>query len=188
MGKTASGRVVVRAVTTARLPDLEKFSVAHGKFRYCSCMRWRLASGDYRRSTKESRVSKLQGLVLNQQPVGVLAYLEGEPVGWCSVAPRGQYVALERYKALPRLDEAPVWAVVCFFVDSRARRQGVTLALLEGAVAYAKRKGAKIVEGYPVEAGSGLYTYMGSPGTFKRAGFKDVTPEGQARKVMRYET
>ncbi len=178
--------VQVQPVTPARLPDLEKFSLAHGKFRYCSCMRWRLASADYKRSTKESRVAKLEALVQEHTPVGLLAYIAGTPVGWCSVAPRSTYAALERYKALPRLDAVPVWAVVCFFIDSAVRRQGVTLALLNGAVAYAKAHKAKAVEGYPVEPGSGLYTYMGSPATFKRAGFKDVTPPGQARLVMRY--
>ena len=149
-------------------------------------MRWRLASTVYKNSTKESRVAKLDGLVRKRVPVGVLAYADGEPVGWCSIAPRETYDALERYRALPRLDNEPVWAVVCFFMDSKVRRQGVTLGLLKAAVEYARAKGAKIVEGYPVEPGSGLYTYMGSPSTFRRAGFKSVTPEGQERRVMRY--
>ena len=119
-------------------------------------------------------------------PVGVLAYLDGEPVGWCSVAPRHTYVALERYKALPRLDDVPVWSVVCFFVASRVRRAGVTLGLLRAAVDYARQAGAPAVEGYPVEPGK-LYGYMGSPRTFERAGFRDVTPPGQTRRVMRIE-
>jgi GNAT superfamily N-acetyltransferase len=173
-------------VTVARLPDLARFSDGHGKFRYCSCMRWRLTSTEYKESSKETRVAKLDGLVRKHIPVGVLAYADGEPVGWCSIAPRETYAALERYRALPRLDDEPVWAVVCFFIDSKVRQQGVNLGLLQAAVQYAKAKGAKIVEGYPVEPGSGLYTYMGSPSTFRRAGFKSVTPEGQARLVMRH--
>ena len=173
-------------VTPARLPDLERFSEAHGKFRYCSCMRWRLRSTEFQRSTKDDRVAALEKLVRHSTPVGVLAYLEKEPVGWCSVAPRETCGALEHYRALPRLDAAPVWAVVCFFVDRRVRRQGVTLGLLKAAVKYARTRGAKIIEGYPVEPGAHLYTYMGSPSTFRQAGFKDVTPSGQARHVMRY--
>lgn len=173
-------------VTQERLPDLDRFSERHGKFRYCSCMRWRLTSPDYKRSTKESRVAALDGLVCQGTPVGVLAYQDGEPVGWCSVAPRETYAALERFRALPRLDDARVWSVVCFFVDSRLRRSGLTLGLLRAAAKYAASQGATIVEGYPVEPGPRLYTYMGSPATFLRAGFRDVTPPGQERRVMRY--
>jgi len=182
----AVSKFAFHPVTVARLPDLAKFSEGHGKFRYCSCMRWRLTSTEYKESSKETRVAKLDGLVLKQVPVGVLAYSDGEPVGWCSVAPREAYAALERYRALPRLDDKPVWAVVCFFIDSKVRRQGVTLGLLKAAVKYARAQGAKIVEGYPVEPNSGLYIYMGSPNTFRRAGFKSVPPEGHARLVMRH--
>lgn len=96
------------------------------------------------------------------------------------------YGALERYRALPRIDDAPVWSVVCFFVDRSFRRQRITLGLLNAAVQYAQSQGVKVIEGYPVEPGLRLYTYMGSPSTFRRAGFGDVTPAGQARQVVRY--
>ncbi len=175
-------------VTSERLSDLARFSEAHGKFRYCSCMRWRLTSSDYRRSTKESRVATLDSLAAENIPVGVLAYLDGEPVGWVgwvAVAPREALGALERFRALARVDDRPVWSVTCFFIDRRVRRQHVTLALLRAAVAYAQSQGATIIEGYPVEPGN-LCTYMGSPGAFRAAGFTDVTPPGRERLVMRY--
>jgi GNAT superfamily N-acetyltransferase len=172
-------------VTKDRLADLQRFSEAHGKFRYCSCMRWRMASTEFKRSTKEDRIAALDQRVLDGVPVGVLAYLDGEPVGWCSVAPRETYPALERYGKLARVDDRQVWSIVCFFVDARVRRQGVTLGLLEAAVAYARSHGARIVEGYPVEPGK-IYGYMGSPATFRRAGFRDVTPPERDRKVFRW--
>lgn len=184
--RQAAPHITFHPVTSDRLTDLQRFSERHGKFRYCSCMRWRLISGDYQRSTKESRIAALEDLVLRDTPVGVLAYLDGEPIGWCSIAQRESYAALERFRALPRVDDQPVWSVVCFFVDSHARRHGVTLGLLQAAVEYARSQGAQIVEGYPVEPGPRLYTYMGAPTTFLRAGFHDVTPPGQARQVMRY--
>jgi GNAT superfamily N-acetyltransferase len=173
-------------VTPERLPDLIRFLQKHGKFGYCACMRWRLRSADFSRSTKEGRVEALERLVRERTPIGVLAYLDHEPVGWCSVAPRETYTALERYRALPRIDERPVWSVVCFFVSARTRRSGATRGLLKAAVDYAAAQGAEIIEGYPVEPGARLYTYMGSPATFRAAGFRDVTPRGQARQVMRY--
>ena len=174
-------------VTAERAADLERFSVGHGKFRYCSCMRWRMTAGEYKASTKESRIAALAGLAQADAPVGVLAYQDGEPVGWCAIAPRDAYGALERYKALQRVDDEPVWSIVCFFVDSRARRSGITGGLLRAAVGYAVAAGARIVEGYPVEPGARLYTYMGSLATFREAGFRDVTPPGRDRRVMRFE-
>jgi GNAT superfamily N-acetyltransferase len=173
-------------VTPERLSDLAHFSAKHGKFRYCSCMRWRMTSTEFQRSTKQERVAALEELVCQGIPIGVLAYADGEPVGWCSIAPRQTYAALERFRALPRIDDAPVWSVVCFFVDRDFRRQKITVGLLKAAVEYAVAQGARVIEGYPVEPGPRLYTYMGSPATFQSAGFQDVTPPGQARLVMRY--
>jgi hypothetical protein len=93
---------------------------------------------------------------------------------------------VERSKALARVDDTPVWSVTCFFIDRNWGRQAVTLGLLRSAAEYAAASGARVVEGYPVEPGPRLYTYMGSPSTFKRAGFRDVTPPGRERRVMRY--
>lgn len=173
-------------VTAERLADLDRFSTQHGKFRYCSCMRWRMTSTEFRRSTVEERVAALEGLVRRGTPVGILAYAETGPVAWCSVAPRQTYAGLERYRALPRIDDTPVWSVVCFFVDRAFRRGGLTLGLLRAAVDYARSEGAPVVEGYPVQPGRRSYTYMGSPHTFRQAGFRDVTPPGQERLVVRY--
>ena len=186
LNKQTTLQLQFHPVTRERLPDLARFSTQHGKFRYCSCMRWRMRSTEFQREMKDDRVAALQRLVRQGTPVGVLAYVDGEPVGWCSIAPRESYEALEWYRALPRIDDAPVWSVVCFFVDRHVRRQRVTLGLLKAAVEYARSQGAKVIEGYPVEPGPRLYTYMGSPSTFRRAGFRDVTPSGPARQVMRY--
>ena len=73
-------------------------------------MRWRLTSAEFKRSDRASRRSKLEQLVDEGTPVGVLAYQDGEPVGWCSVALRSSYAGLERYRAIPRVDAAPVWS------------------------------------------------------------------------------
>lgn len=172
-------------LTRARLGDLARFSEEHGKFRYCSCMRWRMTSSEYKRSTKTSRIAALNALALKNCPVGVLAYADGKPIGWCSIAPRETYGALERFRALERIDDTRVWSVVCFFVDRNFRKQRVTLGLVQAAVKYAKSRGAKVIEGYPVEPGQ-PYTYMGSPATFRMAGFRDVTPSGRTRVIMRY--
>jgi len=148
-------------------------------------MRWRLTSSEFKRSTRDERVAKLQRKVRSGIPVGVLAYDDGVPVGWCSVAPRKTYAALERFRALARIDDAPVWSVVCFFVDRNFRRSDLTSRLLGAAIDYARSMGASAVEGYPVVPGPRLYTYMGSPAAFARKGFEDVTPAGRDRPVVR---
>ncbi len=172
-------------VTSERMADLSRFSAEFGRFGYCSCMRWRMSSAKYRRSSKEDRAQALAARIIDGEPTGILAYDNDHPIGWCSVGPRESYTALERYRALPRIDDAAVWSVVCFFVSTPYRRKGLTLGLLNAAVNYAASQGASIVEGYPVEPGAPSYTYMGSPKTFRRAGFDDVTPAGRKRKVMR---
>ena len=172
-------------VTSERLTDVSRFSAEFGRFGYCSCMRWRMPSAEYRRSSKEDRAQALAARVIDGEPTGILAYDSNRPIAWCSVGPRESYAALERYRALPRIDDAAVWSVVCFFVSTSYRRKGLTLGLLKAAADYAASQGASIVEGYPVEPGAPSYTFMGSPNTFRRAGFDDVTPAGQKRIVMR---
>ena len=174
-----------QAVTADNLADLERFSREHGKFRYCSCMRWRMTSAEFKRSNKPKRIESLRDNVANGRPTGVLAYADGVPVGWCSIAPREEFRGLERYRKLARIDAAAVWSVPCFFVDRQYRRRGLTVDLLEAAVRYASANGARVVEGYPVESTAVSYTYMGSPETFIRAGFSDVTPPGRERRMFR---
>lgn len=174
-----------RPVTTESLDDLTHFSEEHGKFRYCSCMRWRMRSKDYREAGKDGRVAALQMMVEAGIPVGVLGYVAGEPVGWCSMAPRETYRGLQHSRVLPPLEGDSVWSVVCFFLDRGCRRRGAMLDLLKGAVAYARSQGAHTVEGYPAEPGAGLYRFMGAIAAFEAAGFRDVTPAGQRRRVMR---
>lgn len=172
-------------VTPERLPDLTRFSCEHGKFRWCSCMRWRMPSSEYKNLTKEDREAALEELVREGTPVGILGYSEGEPVAWCSVAPRETYEALERSRKIPRVDDEPAWSVVCFFLDSKVRGQGSTLMLLEAAVEYARSQGARIAEGYPWPGGAS-YRYMGTPETFREAGFREaVSPGPKTRQVMR---
>ena len=119
-----------------------------------------------------------------------MAYAEGEPVGWCSVAPRRDFSALERSRILKPVDDQPVWSVVCFFVAKPSRRKGVTHQLLTAAVEYARDKGAKIIEGYPVEPKTGsvpeVFVFTGLAPAFRKAGFVQVARRSETRPIMRY--
>jgi hypothetical protein len=118
-------------VSPERVEDLTGFCekrsrFGNGKFAWCSCMRWRMPAGLFQASNPAGRTAALVDLVSAGIPVGVLAYDGSEPIGWCSVAPRETYTALERSRILPRIDDSPVWSVACFFVNGRFRRQGLS--------------------------------------------------------------
>ena len=182
-------------VTPDRWPDLVRLFEHHGNPGYCWCMTWRLSSSDFRRSTSADRQNALERLVRAGTPVGILGYLDGEPVGWCSIAPRETYTRLERSITIQRIDDQITWSVVCFFVDRKVRGQHFTLKLLQAAIEYARAQGAQVIEGYPVEprrdtAGNlqpaTSYRSMGYVSTFQKAGFREVVSGGKGRRIMRY--
>jgi GNAT superfamily N-acetyltransferase len=183
-------RLEIHPVAPDRLDDLARFSEGHGKFRYCSCMRWRMTSAEFQHSTKESRVATLENLVRQGTPIGLLGYVDGQPAAWCSIAPRETYGAIQRSRAIPLIDALAPWSVVCFFVDSRLRGHGIRPRLLQGALAYARERGATVVEGYPVEPGSVSYGYMGPPSMYEGAGFREIARTAARgatpRRVLRH--
>jgi len=177
----------VHPVTPERWPDLEKLFGERGASSGCWCMFWRLPRAQFQRQAGEKNKEALRAIVDSGEPPGLLAYAEGEPIAWCSVGPRPAFTALERSRTLKRVDDAPVWSVVCFFVAKPFRRRGVMVPLLTAAVEYARAHGAKIVEGYPVEPTkrlSGDRGYTGVVSAFRRAGFVEVLRRG-ARPIMR---
>jgi GNAT superfamily N-acetyltransferase len=182
-------------LTADRWGDLVVLFEHHGNPGYCWCMIWRLPSGAYRQLDSGQRRQALQTLVDSGTPTGILAYLDGEPVGWCSVAPRETYQRLERSKTLKRIDDLPTWSVVCFYLNRKVRHQELPVKLLSAAVDYAVSKGAEVVEGYPVdrhkdEQGNWQpivsYRFMGSVSTYEKAGFKQAASASQGRLIMRY--
>src|SRR5262249_43817912 len=105
-------------------------------------------------------------------PVGVLAYVGGAPAGWCSIAPRETYVKLARSRTMPRVTEQPTWTVLCFFVPRPQRGRGLALALLRGAVAHARARGARVVEGSRHDSAGISATHRGHASLFAAAGFR----------------
>lgn len=187
MAPDAEPAVECHPVDQERWPDLVRLFEHRGNPGYCWCMRWRAASKEFNALRTEGRREALHRQVRAGVPIGVLAYVNGEPAGWCSVAPRESYAALEQSRTLKRIDEKPVWAVVCFFVHRRFRGQGLTYRLLEAAIAFARAQGAAAVEGYPVEHGAGSYRWMGSLALFRQAGFREAGRPGGGRLIMRYD-
>jgi ribosomal protein S18 acetylase RimI-like enzyme len=178
-------------VTPDRWGDLEQLFGPHGAYAGCWCMWWRLSRAEFGRQSGEQRKAGLRGLVDSGQVPGILAYLDGKPVAWVSVAPRETYPSLERSRTLKRVDDQPVWSIVCFFVAKPYRGLGLMVELLLGAVAYAAQRGAQIVEAYPVDPGGravhgNTEGYMGLVSAFRKAGFVEVARRSPRQAVMRY--
>jgi GNAT superfamily N-acetyltransferase len=176
-------------LTPERWADLEKLFGKRGASGGCWCMWWRLKRSEFIKQKGEGNRRALKSLVDSGEIPGILAYTNGQPIGWCSVAQRESYPALERSRVLRRVDDKPVWSVVCFFVAKQFRHKGVTTALLRAAIEYVKERGGKIVEGYPVEpvkAQPDVFVYTGLASAFRKAGFVEVLRLSETRPIMRY--
>lgn len=185
----ASDVLTILPLTAARWADFEALFGAHGAYGGCWCMWWRIPRGEFSRNGGEGNRLAFKALVDAGQITGVLGYRGGQAVAWCSLAPREDYAALERSRALKRLDGQPVWSLVCFYIARAWRRKGLAKAVLAGALAYARQNGAKMVEAYPVDAPGNLppvSSFMGSPGLFRAAGFVEAARPSPRRLMMRY--
>jgi GNAT superfamily N-acetyltransferase len=149
----------------------------------------RLARADYVRGRGARNKQALHRIVAAGPPPGVLAYVDGEPAGWCGVAPREGLERLRRSRVMAPVDALPAWAVTCFFIVRAHRGRGLALPLLRAAMALAARHGGQLVEGFPHEPkGSstpGVFLWTGLAGTFRRAGFREVARRSPTRPVMR---
>ena len=158
--------------------------------RGCWCMYWRIKRSLFNKQQGKANKRAMKKLIVSGEVPGILAYHNDYPVGWCSVAPREVFSTLERSHTLRRVDDQPVWSIVCFYIAKKYQHEGIMALLIKAAISYAKRNGARIVEAYPLipekskspkwEAYTGIIT------TFRRLGFKKVLQRSRIRPIMRY--
>ena len=178
--------------TAACWSDVEELFGDRGACGGCWCMFWRVPRKEWEANRGAGNKRALKKIVAaGRAAPGILAYAGHEPIGWCAVAPREQYVALERSRILKPIDDQPVWSISCLFVKRTHRRQGISALLLKAAVQFAKKQGAKIVEGYPVaptmQKMPDPFLWHGVPSAFTAAGFKEVLRRSRTRPIMRFE-
>jgi GNAT superfamily N-acetyltransferase len=154
-------------------------------------MWWRLPTSKFMRNRGESNRTALKEIVNLGRCPGILAYTRKQPIGWCALALREEYPKLNRSHILKRVDEEPVWSVVCFFVDKKFRRSGLTVKLLEAAKVYVEDKGGAVIEGYPLDlkakkTPADAFAYTGLLPAFLKAGFVEVARRSQNRPIMRF--
>ena len=157
----------------------------------CVCMVYRNSSLDM-----PYRIAHMRALCQSAPGPGVLAYVDGEVAGWCSVAPKSTYRALVNSRTIPHVQDEGAWSVICFVVRPGFRRRGLMHQLLEGAVGHAHAMGAAVLEGYPVDPGPERIDqtsgYVGTVPLFEAHGFSRVCPTvgrrgGQPRWLVRRE-
>jgi len=188
--------IVVRPATKARFGDVATMlGPKNPDSSVCWCLSHRLDSKTNHALTGRARGEYVKMLCGRKIATGVLAYADAEVAGWAAVAPRSE-LPFARSAKIPQVDGLPVWSVWCIRVRPGYRGQGISHSLLDGAVAYARSRGAPAVEGYPVDnRGQKVdptMAYVGTRKLFEDAGFTkaaDTTSVsgGFPRVVMRLD-
>ena len=188
---TMAPHLAFHPLTGERWRDFEALFGKNGALGGCWCMWWRISRAAFDRQKGDGNRRAMRAIVASGTVPGILAYENGIPVGWCSIAPREQFASLNRSPVLKRIDERPVWSIVCFFVGKGHRGRGITRQLIKAALVHAAGNGAEIVEAYPAEPRDrkklGAETvFMGLPGLFRSLGFRVAARPSKARTIMRY--
>lgn len=180
----ANGRTLTfKPVTESTRED---FLTVFGKGgpNYCWCMPYRVTSEEKKAAPRGSdRKTLMLGRISHKVPVGLVGYLEGEPVAWVSVAPRNTFNS--SLGGAEAKDGQKIWALTCMFIRRTHRGQGFGHQLIEAAMREARRRKADILEAYPVDPDSPSYRHMGFVPAFKAAGFEPGGMIGSRRHLMR---
>jgi GNAT superfamily N-acetyltransferase len=181
--------------------DLQAVFGTRGTAARCQCQRYKLEPGEaFSKFPVEERAARLRAQTDCGHPgaettSGLVAYLDGEPVGWCAVEPRPAFTSMVRNQKVPwegrdedKADET-VWAVTCLFTRAGHRKQGVSYALARAAVDFARERGAHSLEGYPMTTKHAILEelHVGTEGAFAAAGLREVGRPTIRRAVMRID-
>ena len=185
----------------ATFEELQTVFGARGPAARCQCQRYKLRPGEaFAKFPAEERALRLReqtdcGHPDAEATSGLVAYLEGQPVGWCAVEPRPAFTGLVRNNRVPwegrdeAKDDDSVWAVTCLFARAGYRKRGVSYALARAAAEFARERGARAVEGYPMTTKNAILEelHVGTEGAFAAAGFTEVTRPTLRRAVVRID-
>ena len=156
----------------------------------CFCQRFKIAEKQWRSVDDAGRGRRLRAQA--QAGCGLVAYIDDEAVGWARVEPRSAYATLGQTPwrgRKERRDDDTVWAAACFIVRAGFRGQGITYDLARAAVDFARDRGARALEGYPMDPEPGKDVqwgelHVGKRTIFDAAGFVEVARPSLRRVVM----
>ena len=189
-------RITVKPLTPQRWDDLESIFNARGcsVARGCWCLfyrdRGRAPDPPAGMTRGERNRRELRRRVKGGEFIGLIGYDRRTPVGWVSFGPREDFGKLQRSPVMKPVDDRPVWSIVCFVVPAQYRGRGVARELLRGAIAYARTKGARLLEAYPVDKparSNDEFMWFGAKSMYDSAGFEEVARRKPTRPVVRLE-
>lgn len=194
--------ITIAPANEASWEDLQAIFGMRGYSSRCQCQRFKIGPEGWTPFPVYERAFRLRletgcGDPGSATTSGLVAYVDGEPVGWCAVEPRTAYLRLPPARtALKQRGEdqsdASVWAVTCFVIRAGFRRRGLTYALAAATVDFARERGAQALEGYPMITQPGEEitwgeTHVGTRNVFAAAGFTEVAHPTLRRVVMRID-
>lgn len=193
--------MIVRPANQASWDDLSAIFGRRGNGSRCWCQRYKLAPGEsFGSFPAEERAHRLRVQTECEQldatdTAGLVGYLDTEPVGWCAVEPRPSFDGLTRVFRVPwegRLEDRgdpAVWAATCLFTRAGRRRRGVSRAMARAAVDFARERGARALEAYPITTTRVIEEelHVGTVATFAAAGLVEVAHPTPRRVVMRID-
>jgi len=194
--------ISVEPANKASWDDLQTVFGDRGEPSRCQCQWFKILHAQWRSVPVDELSERLREQTGCGNPAapttsGLVAYLDGEPAGWCAVEPRTAYPRLlsARVPWTGRSEDKAddgVWAVTCFVTRTGFRRRGVSRTLVRAAVDFARERGARAIEGYPMVTRPGEKLgwgelYVGSRGIFADAGFTEVSRPTDRRVVMRID-
>ena len=199
--RPVGARIRVVPANEATWDDLETVFGARGQPGRCRCQWFKYRDMQWKDVPFEARAERLRQDTNCGQPdatetTGLVAYVDGEPAGWCAVEPRMAYRRLLKMR-VPWADrdedraDDRIWAVTCFVTRTGFRRSGVSRALAAAAADFARERGAAAIEAYSMIVGSGQEVtwgelYVGKRSIFAEAGYREVSRTTR-RAVMRID-
>jgi GNAT superfamily N-acetyltransferase len=176
----------IQPLTPDLWPTFEDLFADGRDTKRCWCMYWRIGGG-YGKRLPEANRGDFHQIVREGPPPGLLAFEGDLAVGWCQVTPKRALPSLERRKFLETAVQPDAWCISCFFVRKGYRRRGVTAALIQEAVRFARDAGADSLEAYPLDPiRNPVVSFTGYLRTFLRLGFQAISAPDASRPVLRY--
>jgi GNAT superfamily N-acetyltransferase len=185
--------ITVQPVSGAAFDDVQTIFGTTGQAARCQCQGYRMGWYAQHSDDVQGRRERLRDQVLEGH--GLVARLDDEPVGWCSIAPRCDYTYLRQTTWKGRAEDkadASIWAVTCFVTRAGFRHRGVSRALAAGTIDLAREHGARAVEAYPMKPAPGKEVpwgemHVSALTAFVAAGFRVVHAPSLRRAIVRYD-
>lgn len=188
--KISDSQVILEPLKKNNWSSFEDLMGEKGGCGNCWCMLFRLPYKEFQANKPDGNKMLMHEIVRASRPTGLIAMYDQKPIGWIALAPREDYIKIERSRTLKRIDERPVWSITCFFIKKEFRRMGVSQIMIRKVLEYAKKEKINILEAYPAipydEKVPPPFLWVGILSTFTRNGFKVIKQNGKSRAMVRW--